>query len=202
MKKIKFILIILMALLLFNSKVLAAEKSSGTSCMSYNKKSLCENNERFECIWNETKYGNYCNTDKLIYVSCGDAFDIPYEIPGILSFIVNLLKIGTPIILVIVGMITLIKALAASKEDEIKKAKDSLIRKLIAAAMVFLVIAIVQFVIIKVADETEVSSISNCLDCFLNNDCKSTAYYKTNISGTYYCKSLNGGTSDVCKGNK
>lgn len=201
-KKLLLLVFVLCTIFMFNCHVNAADKSktsNPTSCLSFvNDKYGCETNSKFACVWNDTKYGDYCNTDNLIYVSCGNAFDIPYQVPQIISFIVNLLKIATPIILIIIGMITLLKALASSKEDEIKKAKDSLIKKLIASALVFFVIAIVQFVILKVADDDEQSSITSCLDCFLNNDCKSTAYYKTNLVGTYYCTPLKGGKPDVC----
>lgn len=181
----------------------------GTSCVEYTNVQSCEeNHDYFACIWNETEYGDYCNTDKLQYVQCGDAFDIPHEIPEIFSLLVNLLKIGTPIILIIVSIISLLKALSASSEDEIKKAQKSLIRKLIAAVMVFFVISIVQFVTMKVADTenvngaSEADNLSTCLTCFLNNDCENSIYYKTNVAGRYICTYLESGKTFQCKGNK
>ena len=148
---------------------------------------VCENRG---FVWNETKYGNYCNTDNLQYVLCGDSFDIPNKAPELISFAVNLLKIATPIILIIVSIITLVKAIIASKEDEIKKAQSSLIKKLLAAAMVFFIVSIVQFVILKVADSSDANGISKCMSCFLNNDCSSVTYYKTSISNNYYCTKI------------
>lgn len=141
-------------------------------------------------VWNETKYGDYCNTDNLQYVLCGDSFDIPNKAPELISFAVNLLKIATPIILIIVSIITLVKAIIASKEDEIKKAQSSLIKKLLAATMVFFIVSIVQFVILKVADSSDANGISKCMSCFLNNDCSSVTYYKTSISNNYYCTKI------------
>lgn len=196
------------------------EVEEPSSCLDFNQKGnssaekgsieyySCENNPYFACVWNESEYGGYCNVDKLQYVSCGDAFDIPREAPEIISFLVNLLKIGTPIILIVVSIITLLKAMSAQKEDEIKKAQSSLIRKIIAAAMVFFVISIVQFVIMKVADNTvrssinneyETTNISTCLSCFLNNDCSDNIYYKTNVGGTDICTYLDGrDATDMC----
>jgi len=175
----------------------------GGSCVEYTEEKSCENNAYFACVWNETKYGNYCNTDKFMYVQCGEAFDIPYQVPGIISFVVNLLKIATPIILIIVSIISLVKAMASTREDEIKKAQKSLIRKIITAVIVFFVISIVQFVIMKVADNSEAEDVSSCLSCFLNNDCQNTIYYKTNVGGIYQCKYLDGDKSTfTCKGNK
>ena len=174
----------------------------GGSCAEYTEKTACENNQYFACIWNESEYGNYCNTDTLLYVACGDAFDIPHQAPSLISFLVNLLKIATPIILIFVSVITLFKAIMASKEDEIKKAQSSLIKKIIAAVMVFFVISIVQFVISKVADSSDQGGMESCLSCFLNNDCESSVYYKTNVGGTYICTYIDGSGTFTCEGNR
>ena len=162
--------------------------STDASCYS------CENNPYFACLWNKTESGNdYCNVDNLQYIRCGDAFDIPKEVPTLLSMAVNLLKIAVPIILIVVSVITLLKALAASKEDEIKKAQLSLVKKLIISVLVFFIISIVQFVILKVADDSEVGQLSDCLSCLLNNDCQDSLYYKNIENGISRCYYVNGG---------
>ena len=119
-------------------------------------------------------------------MKCGNSFDIPMQAPKILSFVINFLKILTPIILILTGIITLVKAVAASKEEEIKKAQSSLIKKIIASAFVFLVVAIVQFVILKVADFSDTDNIIKCMSCFLNGDCDS-AYFKFEFNNEDYC---------------
>ena len=207
MKKRKILALIIVAfLMLFVTDVKAADHGGGgekvevkgSSCLSYEIKTDCETNPDFACIWNGPEKGGYCNTDNLTYVSCGSAFDIPSRVPSLISFTVNLLKIATPIILILVSVITLVKALAASKEDEIKKAQSSLVKKLIAGALVFFVITIVQFVVSLVADDAEANDISTCLKCFLNNDCEGNSYYKTNIAGTYVCTDLKTKTTIPC----
>lgn len=179
-----------------------------TSCLDFNKEPnpnaqvgtaafySCEKNPYFACMWNENEYGGYCNVDELQYVQCGDAFDIPHQVPELISFLVNLLKIATPIILIMISIITLFKAITASKEDEIKKAQNSLIKKIIAAVMVFFVISIVQFVISKVADTSEQGGLESCFSCFLNNDCSGSIYYKTNVGGVNICTYLDGTDAD------
>ena len=148
---------------------------------------------RREFMWDK-EYG-YCNVDNLKFVYCGDAKDIPSYVPRIVSMIVNLLKIATPIILIFVSIISLLKAVASTNEDEIKKAQKGLIRKIIAAVLVFFVIQIVQFVIMKVADattpsdinnQTEANNVSSCLSCFLNNDCSGSTYYRYYLYGEYH----------------
>lgn len=76
----------------------------------------------------------------------------------ILVAVVSLLKFGIPILLIIFGMMDLGKAVMAGKEDEMKKAQGTLIKRFIYAVAVFLVVTLVQLVMNLVAgastDET------------------------------------------------
>ena len=94
---------------------------------------------------------------------------IPDAIPKIVSLVVNLIKIAVPIILIIMGMMDLGKAVMAQKEDEIKKGQQTFIKRLIAAAVVFFIVAIVQllFSVLSAADVSN-DNIWNCVDTFLN----------------------------------
>lgn len=169
-----------------------SEDSSVTNCAEINQnysnkelaKKTCESNENPKCVWNN-EY-KFCSVTGLSYLSCGDAKDIPPVVPTLTSYAVNLLKILTPIILILIGIIELVKAMASSNEDSIKKAQSKLIKKVVAAVMVFFVITIVQFVILKVADSGETGSIKKCLKCFLNNDCNGSTYYKDGYGMCYY----------------
>ena len=94
---------------------------------------------------------------------------IPGAIAGIISIVINIIKIGVPIILIILGMIDMGKAVASQKEDEIKKGQKTLISRCIAAGIVFFVVAIVQLMlsIVKGADN-ENESIITCFDAIIN----------------------------------
>ena len=65
---------------------------------------------------------------------------------SILKAVVNLIQWGIPIILILFGMIDLGKAVMAGKEDEMKKAQGTLIKRFIYAVAVFLVVFLVQLV--------------------------------------------------------
>lgn len=150
------------------------------SCVSFSAKE-CPS----RCTVNKTY--NFCSPNGLTYLSCGDIKDIPPIVPNISSYAVTVLKTVVPIILIIVSIITLVKAITAGKEDEIKKAQGSLVKKLITAALIFFVITIVQFVMLKVtSDNSEHNSLSKCLSCFLNgtNKCGSI-YYKDGYGKCY-----------------
>ena len=90
------------------------------------------------------------------------------QISGIIRTVYNGIRIGIPIILVIVGMIGLGKAIAQQKEDEIKKAQSLLIKQAIAAVIVFLMFSLVQLVVgavggTKNEDGTTESSTWTCV---------------------------------------
>ena len=103
----------------------------------------------------------------ILDLTCGTTglvFDA--KIPNITSKIVLVIEIVVPILLVIFGMIDLGKAIIAQKEDEIKKGQQTFIKRLITAAIVFLVVFVVKLVIGLVTDDKNVTS---CLNCFLTN---------------------------------
>ena len=108
----------------------------------------------------------------LANVTCGNnTFTIDSSIPSLISTVVSIIKIGVPILLIIFGMLDLGKAVISNDEKEMKGAQGKLIRRCIYAALVFLVVAIVQFVIGLVDSD---ASTNSCISCFINDvgDCK------------------------------
>ena len=65
------------------------------------------------------------------------------------------------------GMWDLGKAVMAQKEDEIKKGQQMFIKRLVAAALVFLVFFIVQLVIGVVASTSDDNDVWNCTKCMI-----------------------------------
>ena len=102
------------------------------------------------------------------YYRCGDVIPKMAEIiPQLTSTIVDLLKIGVPILLVIFGMLDFGKAVIAQKEDEIKKSQMLFVKRLISAAIVFFVFIIVEVLFNVVASDAD-PTIWDCVDCFRN----------------------------------
>ena len=101
--------------------------------------------------------------------TCGgiDNFVFSGMFPYVVSTIVMIVKIVVPILLIIFGMLDLAKAVIASKEDEIKKAQMTFVKRLIAAVRVFFVVSLVQVVIRFVAGGDE-DSVMGCFNCFVN----------------------------------
>ena len=70
----------------------------------------------------------------------------------LMSFISNILrwiKYILPIIVIVLGMLDFIKSIGADKDDEIKKAQGRFIKRLIAAALVFIVPLMLEFILNK-----------------------------------------------------
>lgn len=162
------------------------------ACRQFKKESDCKNSD---CTWNSKH--NFCSNNGLTYLKCGDASDIPEIVPELTGYAVTLLKTVAPIVLIIMSIIQLVKSITAAKEDEIKKAQGTLVKRLIIAVLLFFVVTIVQFVMLKVSDSNEKGNLSSCLSCFLNGSSDSkcgSVYYKDGDGKCYYTG--NGATFD------
>ncbi len=82
-----------------------------------------------------------------MFILAAECPALPSQLSNIIATIVNLIKIAVPILLVIFGMLDLGKAVISQKEDEIKKGQQTFFKRLLAAALAFLVVAIAQFII-------------------------------------------------------
>ena len=191
---------------LYRSKSTAEniDYSDYNNCASFKKEKECNDGKtasgvKFGCAWNE-EY-NFCSPSGLAYLACGSdsnkAYDLPPILPKLASYAIVALKTATPVILIIMGMFQLIKAITSQKDDEMKKAQGSLIKKLIAAALIFFVVSIVQYVVKIAADSDDAvqGSIEDCLQCFLNNDCDGSMYY---TDGYGHCYSVSSGETVDC----
>lgn len=96
----------------------------------------------------------------------GDDVKIDYQLANIIRYVILVIQIAVPIVLVVLGMIDFIKAIASQKEDEIKKGQHMFVKRAIAALLVFFVIAIVKLFISLIAKGTS-DGIMNCVNCFV-----------------------------------
>ena len=103
------------------------------------------------------------------YPVCG--FDyVPSKLPAFTSGLFNLIKLLVPIILIVMGMIDFLRAMMSSDEKKMKDSQHRFITRLIAAAIIFLVVAIVQFAFRKVAAGADYKNgFANCMSCLLDN---------------------------------
>lgn len=99
-------------------------------------------------------------------VTCGNS-ELPENLVKLISIAITAIQIVTPLILIVTGMVDFFKATTASNEDGIKKAQQTFIRRLIAGAAVFLIIAVAKTVVGLVNTKDSGNAIK-CIDSILN----------------------------------
>ena len=91
----------------------------------------------------------------------------------IVGIVVWGIKVIVPVILIVVGMIDLAKAVGEKNEDNIKKAQNLLIKRAIAAVLVFLVVTLVGVIMGLI----RANDYKACMECinhpFNTSRCKS-----------------------------
>ncbi len=96
----------------------------------------------------------------------GNDVKIDYQLANIIRYVILVIQIAVPVILVVLGMIDFIKAIAAQKEDEIKKGQHIFVKRIIAALLLFFIIAIVKLFISLIA-KGDSDGIMSCVNCFV-----------------------------------
>lgn len=186
-----------------NVIIVEAVVADSSDASDYSPHIRCAQKRKVWVQTGDTEDAGFCSIDGNLYLKCGDdAKDIPEFVPRLASYAVTLLKTAAPIVLIIVSLVYLVKSMTSGKEDEIKKERTNFIKKLIIAAIIYFVVTIVQFIVLKVADSSEKKSLTNCLSCFLNgtgdNNC-SNLYYKDNENGDIVCKWLSNNKEFNCE---
>ena len=103
---------------------------------------------------------------------------IPDPVFNVTSMIIMAIQIVVPVLLIIWGMIDFTKAVIGGDENKIKDAQKIFIKRLIAAAVVFLTVTIVKLLITLVVDISADSdeggaavtdqTWSSCINKFIN----------------------------------
>ena len=106
---------------------------------------------------------------------------IDFDLIQFIHKIYLVIKIGVPIVLIILGMLDFLKSVAGSKEDEIKKGQQVFIKRLIAGFLVFFTFTIVQFIIGLIPGED--GGIMACAEMILNGT-GGASYVDTNLNGS------------------
>ena len=98
-------------------------------------------------------------------VSCdtpGGQVDIPDPVANLIKTVIFLIKVVVPVILVIWGLLDFMKGVTGQDEDKIKAGQKKFIQRLIAAAIVFLIVTVVQIVITTVGNISGDSNVWSC----------------------------------------
>lgn len=87
-----------------------------------------------------------------------------YRLFGLAGYALNIIQIAVPIILIVMGTIDLVKALVAQKDDQMKKAQSTLIKRVIIGVVIFFVPMVIKFVIGMLGENTN----NACMESFTN----------------------------------
>ena len=111
------------------------------------------------------------------YKQCGGSkgaliTNIPSIIPRITSTLYNTIMVLVPVVLIIMGTIDLMKGIMSQKEDEMKKGRETFIKRIVGAVIIFLIVLIVKIFVGAVSrDGNNSVRIVDCIDCFVSNSC-------------------------------
>ncbi len=106
-----------------------------------------------------------CNNDNT-YTYIGECGCMPVAVADLTSRLYNILKIAVPILLLIIGGFGLVKAITAADEKAIQKEQTKLIKKFVAAVIIFLLFAFAQLIVSMIARNSE--STIRCVDYIIN----------------------------------
>ena len=110
----------------------------------------------------------------VLATSLGTACDqIPTGVFNLTSLVIMIIQVIVPILLIIWGMIDFVKAVVGGDENKIKEGQKVFVKRLIAAAVVFLMVTIVKLLVnfvgqIGAEDMADADSIWDCVDQFIN----------------------------------
>ena len=98
---------------------------------------------------------------------------------SVVGYFVLIIKIVIPLLLIVLGMIDLGKAVISSDEKAIKSSTNILIKRFIAAVVIFFIPTIVNavFSVLEVMGDTEKADYNICVKCVTNvtgSDCKNS----------------------------
>lgn len=166
-KKLIVFIICLIVCLCTNNVYAASNSNSNSNTTSSSSTSSTTSNKK-------------PNADFMIvdnYVSCGGSGssalikNIPSILPKITSSIYNTVMVVVPVALILLGIVDLVKGIMSQKEDEIKKGRESLVKRLITGVIVFLIVMLVKLFVNIINGGNDSSKIIGCIDCFVSNEC-------------------------------
>lgn len=110
-------------------------------------------------------------------LTCGDVaqdgrgITFHKSLPIFTNRIYDILKVATPVVIIITGMLDILKATTAQKEDDLKKAQKKFLNRLLIGMVVFLVFVIIELVVNLVSPDNATNAM-NCVECFLSDHTK------------------------------
>ena len=93
---------------------------------------------------------------------------VPVEVANTVRQIYNVLLVAVPVIIVVLGIIDFVKAVASGKDDDISKNTRIFVKRLITGVIVFFVLALVKLAV-NLIKTNNTSEAVECLNEFFGS---------------------------------
>ena len=106
-------------------------------------------------------------------VNCGGLNEVPYVPLRFVGRVINIIKVVTPIVLIIMGMVDMARATTANSEKDMDASRKRFMKRIVYAVMVFFVISVVQllFSILQTSVFKNENNLLGCMTCVLGGEC-------------------------------
>lgn len=111
------------------------------------------------------------------YMACGDTKGIPNGLPGLIRAIINIIKIGVPILMILMGSFDFFKAIIGD-EKELGKAVKKFTTRCIGGVGVFFIVFLVQLLLKLVGSADD--GMIECITCFTSDGAYCSSYEVSN----------------------
>ena len=135
-------------------------------------------------------------------INCGGLNEVPYVPLRFVGRVINIIKVVTPIVLIIMGMVDMARATTANSEKDMDASRKRFMKRIVYAVMVFFVISVVQllFSILKTSVFKNENNLLGCMTCVLGGECDTKDLDITSSNSDGSSKSNN--TSESSKSGK
>ena len=139
-------------------------------------------------------------------VNCGGLNEVPYVPLRFVGRVINIIKVVTPIVLIIMGMVDMARATTANSEKDMDASRKRFMKRIVYAVMVFFVISVVQllFSILQTSVFKNENNLLGCMTCVLGGECdkKDLDITSSNSDGSNKSNNTSGSSSSNKSGKK
>ena len=136
-------------------------------------------------------------------VNCGGLNEVPYVPLRFVGRVINIIKVVTPIVLIIMGMVDMARATTANSEKDMDASRKRFMKRIVYAVMVFFVISVVQllFSILQTSVFKNENNLLGCMTCVLGGECDTKDLNITSSNSDGSNKSNSSGNSNNTSGS-
>lgn len=174
--KVLFFALILM---LFNINLVKAETKT---CYSPND-CICADN-KYPCSISVSDTSSSGETNRKKCITCGEVNTIPAALPTFSRNVITLIQVLVPIIIIIMGIVSFLKALISGEDKALAQARTHFIRMILVGIAILLIVTIIKLVFSLASKSDDVNSAMKCISCFTTDEsaCNITTCPERNMS--------------------